>query len=171
MLASRLPVPYLLLAAIAVIAACSSSNNSGTSNVGCTISLSGAVLASPACTSIEASYSADFDSTFFVVHSPQAGFSYFLEPGGRPHTGTYRDTDPGANDEGVFYTAGGITWYAGFTQGVGVVPGSNYTLNLTSVAAGTTSGDATPYTLHGTADATLVSTTAGTTPIAVHITF
>lgn len=165
-------IPIVAFATFAVIVGCSSADDTGNGNpTVCTISLSGAVSIAPTCTGVGASYFGGLDSTLLTVQSNVPELKYIIELPNPFHTGTYSSTDPRGNDEGVSYTSGTIKWLAGNNGNGGAPPGATWTLTISSRTVESPNGGDTVFTVHGTADALLLSNAAGAGAITVHATF
>ena len=161
--------PHLhALAAIALVTASvgCGDGNSNNGNVGCTVTLTGGISASPACTSAVAAYTQATNQSAITVlttgTTPTVAATIAFT--GTLHTGTYHGTDAGAVG-GIAITQGANSWSA--------VAGGNgsITVTLTSVSTVSSTAQGTAYLVHGTWDATVPSSAQGGTAITFHATF
>jgi hypothetical protein len=143
----------------------------------CTITLSGAVTGTFACTDVPAvAHTSNQNQTGFVVAygtlgqtDPAVAVSFGFS--GQPPSGTVSSTGTGANGGGILQKPSAQTWSS--DVGTGGNDTGSWSVTFSSVTPMGTAGDTTSYEVHGTLDLTAPAQagtgSAGTTT--VHVEF
>ena len=143
----------------------------------CTVTLSGALTGTYDCKPATAAWSSSSSQGGFAFNVSQAGsapaISLAIGWPGEPKTGTYANTDAGAQGAVSVQIPSGASaghWVA--AAGSGSAQGS-YSLKFTSVSNTLSASNVKAYSTEGTLDATLpaVSGTGATGTITQHATF
>ena len=169
----RIAVPAVL--ALSFILGCGGTDPVDIQPVVCTIQFTGALTQTTPCGAdrqVVALRSASPDSstvTGGLTGTP--ALAVYLRYQGAPTVGTYSNTSTGARGF-VSASSGSSGWIATTTGMAGnPTPQGTWTITLTSVTAGPATANGTPYTMHGTIDATMPSASGGGTALTVKVTF
>jgi len=134
-----------------------STGPSGGSPRDCSVMLSGGATGSAACSNVSTLWTSDDNGSVFAIAAVVGSdtVSGSVDFTGIPVDSTYNEAGGAQAFLGV--NNGSTTWGAG--AGIG-----SWSLDVTSVKAGTTGGGITSYVVHGTLHATLRTFIADTTP-------
>jgi hypothetical protein len=164
-------IHFVALTTVAAIGGCSSNssgdNNNG-NNTACTVTLTGAITATSACT-VGATYGLVTvgGSDFGISNTGTApGFGLGISVSGQLASGTFTQSGASVTQAVTTATNGGQIW----SQSTHDPAHGSLSVTLSSASLGS---DGFTYTVHGTADATLTVSpvTPGSTSVTVHIVF
>ena len=165
-------IGILAMLTAGAIAGCGSStssdniNNNG-GNTACTVTLSGAISSTSACT-VSANYGLDvIGRSDFSILSTGPGFTLGIQTDGKLAAGTFTTSSPSVEMATTTASNGGLLW----SQDTRDPVHGTVSVNLTSSSLGS---DGFTLTVHGTVDGTL--TPSGATPsasgtVTVHVAF
>lgn len=160
------------LAAAALVGCGSDTTSPDNLNSNCSITLSGAMTGTFACTAA-AAWASQNDSAAFVITSQTNTPAIIVGIGRRGQwaAGTFTNTTTDALG-GVAISTGQSVWVAESAAASGAQAVGSYTLNLTSASSTTVSQGAT-YLVHGTFDsaAPAVAGSSATGTVTVHAVF
>lgn len=166
--------PIFALVAAAAIGGCSSSSNgdNNSNNTACTVKLTGAVTSTSACT-----VSALWERIVLGVSDidiqntgDNPRFDLGISNTGQLTTGTLTESSSGVTRALTIASTGGTSGPL-WSQSIGDPVRGSVTVNITSVSLGS---DGYTFTIHGTADATLLASPAtpgATGTVTVHVDF
>jgi hypothetical protein len=168
-------IPIFALAAAAAIGGCSSSSggDNNSNNTACTVKFTGAVTSTSSCT-VSATYARNTVgvSDLSIVSTSDPKLYLGISWTGQLVTGTITESSSGVTMAVTTATKGSIT-NGGLLWGQSTEDPAHgsVAVNLTSVSLGS---DGYTFTIHGTADATLLASAAtpgATGTVTVHVSF